>query len=81
MKYDPVLREHLIIQMGNKFVTAYLSPTIQNEFIEILGENVRSKIMKQVKVKYFTMIFDTTLDISHKDQNKQSFTLCYDRWR
>lgn len=72
-KYDPVLREHLLrIQLGNKFATSYLSPTIQNEFIEILGENVRSKVIKQVKeAKYFSMIFDSTPDISHKDQTSQ----------
>ena len=47
-KYDPVLREQLLrIQLGNKFATSYLSPTIQNEFIEILGE--KSKMIKQVK--------------------------------
>ena len=69
-KYDPVLREHLLrIQLGNKFATSYLSPTIQNEFVEILGENVRSKIIEQVKeAKYFSMIFDSAPDISYKDQ-------------
>ena len=74
-KYDPVLREHLLrIQMGNKFTTFYLLPTIQNEFIEILGENVRSKVINQIKeAKYFSMIFDITPDISHKDQMSQVF--------
>ena len=72
-KYDPVLREHILrIQMGSKYTASYLSPTIQNEFIEILGENVRSKIINQVKeAKYFSMIFDSTPDISHKDQMSQ----------
>ena len=72
-KYDPVLREHLLrTQLGNKFAISYLSPTIQNEFIEILGENVRCKILMQVKeAKYFSMIFDSTPDISRKDQTSQ----------
>lgn len=59
--------------MGNKFTT-YLSHTIKNEFIEILGENVRSKTINQVKeAKYFSVIFDSTPDISHKDQISQVF--------
>ena len=66
--YDLVLREHLIrIQLGNKFATSYLSLIIKNEFIEVLGENVRSKDIKQIKqAKYFSMIFDSTSDISQK---------------
>ncbi|XP_069582652.1 zinc finger MYM-type protein 1-like [Ranitomeya imitator] len=69
-KYDPVLREHILrIKFGKKFATSYFSPTIQNEFIEILGGKVRSKVVEQVKIaKYFSMIFDSTPDISHKDQ-------------
>lgn len=72
-KYDPVLREHTLrIKLGKKFETSYLSPTIQNEFIEILGEKVREIIIKEVKeAKYFSMMFDSTPDVSHKDQISQ----------
>jgi len=70
-KHDPVSREQLLrIQLGNKFATSYLSPTIQNEFIKILGE--KSKMIKQVKKpSNFSMAFDSTLDVSHKDQTSQ----------
>ena len=45
-KYDPVLREHVVkIKMGNKYSIFYLSPKIQNEFIELLGGAVRKTIM------------------------------------
>ena len=72
-KYDPVLREHLLrTQLGNKHAISYLSPTIQTEVIEILGENVRRRIVMQVKkAKYFSMIFDSTPDMSHKSQTSQ----------
>ncbi|XP_018495217.1 uncharacterized protein LOC100901689 [Galendromus occidentalis] len=44
----------------------------QNKFIEKLGERVRQKIIERVKTaKYFTMIFDSTPDLSHKDQTSQ----------
>ena len=71
-KYDPVLREHVVkIKMGNKYSISYLSPKIQNEFI-LLGGAVRKTIMDQIKQsKYFCMIFDSTRDISHKDQTSQ----------
>ena len=62
--------------MENKYSTSYLSLIIQNKFIEILGENVRSKIINQVKeAKYFLIIFESTPNISHKDQMSQVF--CY----
>jgi len=72
-KYDPVLREHVLrIKIGKKYSTSYLSPTIQNEFIEILGNKVRKTIIEEIKkAKYFCIIFDSTPDISHKNQISQ----------
>ena len=69
-KYDPVLREHLVkVKLGKNIVTSYLSPEVQNEFVSILAQQVRKKIIAQVKKsKYFCIIFDSTPDISHKDQ-------------
>lgn len=57
-KYDPVLREHITkIQLSKNIATSYLSPSIQNEFIEILGDKVRRKIIEQVKhAKYFSAL-------------------------
>ena len=54
-KYDPVLKEHLFqIKMNDKIIVSCLAPLIQNEFITILGENVKKKIFDQVKrEKYF----------------------------
>lgn len=71
-KYDPVLREHLVrSKMCAKTIT-YMSPQIQNEFIAILGNNVRQHIIEQIKrAKYYSIIFDSTPDLSHKDQTSQ----------
>ena len=67
-KYDPVLREHVVkIKMGNKYGISYLSPKIQNEFIELLGDAVKKIIMDQIKqAKYFCIIFDSTPDTKIK---------------
>lgn len=77
-KYDPVMREHLTkFSMGTLSVS-YLSPDIQNEFIEILGSSVRSSIIDSVKqAKYFTIMFDSTPDLSHVDQMSQILRYVY----
>ena len=71
----PILKEHLLrIKMSDKITVSYvnLSPQIQNEFITVLGENMKKKIVDQVKRgKYFAMIFDSTPDLSHTDQTSQ----------
>ncbi|XP_036148421.1 zinc finger MYM-type protein 1-like [Monomorium pharaonis] len=67
-RHDKILAEHL---SNNRRVT-YLSPQIQNEFIHLLGEYVREKIISDIKeAKYFTIIFDCTPDISHVEQMSQ----------
>ncbi|XP_051788408.1 zinc finger MYM-type protein 1-like [Erpetoichthys calabaricus] len=72
-KYDPVLREHLVrSKMCGKISITYMSPEIQNEFIAILGNKVRQHIIGQIKkAKYYSIIFNSTPDISHKDQTSQ----------
>ncbi|KAK4871764.1 hypothetical protein RN001_015888 [Aquatica leii] len=72
-KYDPVLCEHLTkVKLQKKVSVSYLSPEIQNEFINCLGNHVRKKIFAEVKeAKYFTIVFDSTPDLSHKDQTSQ----------
>ena len=71
----PILKEHLLrIKMSDKITVSYVNllPQIQNEFITVLGENMKKKIVDQVKRgKYFAMIFDSTPDLSHTDQTSQ----------
>jgi hypothetical protein len=69
-KYDPVMREHLTeIRTAASTTVTYLSPEIQNEFINLLGQNVKKEIISDIKqAKYFSVLFDSTPDISHIDQ-------------
>ncbi|XP_042218327.1 zinc finger MYM-type protein 1-like [Homarus americanus] len=74
--YEPVLKEHLLkfkhaipSETSGRRVSSYLSPNVQTEFICLLGNNVKEKILADIKKdKYFGIIFDSTPDISHTDQ-------------
>lgn len=48
---------------------SYLSANICDEFVKILGRNVRRFIITELKdAKYYSIIVDSTPDISHMDQ-------------
>ena len=50
-------------------MTTYLSPTIQNELIELLGKKVKDLILEEIKAaEYFSILLDSTPDVSHIDQ-------------
>lgn len=69
-KFDPFLNEH-IKKHGNpgKGHQSYLSATICDEFIRLMGNTVLQKITAEIKSnKYFSIIVDSTPDISHSDQ-------------
>ena len=63
-------KEHLsVIQLSSKGMTTYLSPTIQNELIELLGKKVKHLILEEIKAaKYFSILLDSIPDVSHIDQ-------------
>ncbi|KAM9311655.1 zinc finger MYM-type protein 1-like [Gastrophryne carolinensis] len=72
-KYDPVLKEHLIRLKRHtcklNVSVSYLSPQTQNEFISVLANHVKEKIVTDIKsAKYFGIMFDSTPDVSHTDQ-------------
>lgn len=66
-KYDPVLQN--LLENKKKNSVTYLSPTIQNEIINILGNAVKKSVLKKIKsAPFFSIIVDTTQDISKIDQ-------------
>lgn len=69
-RYDPILKEHLTkLKHCSSWQVSYLSPEIQNEFIDILGNHVKGKILSDIRSsKYFGIMFDSTPDASHDDQ-------------
>lgn len=67
--YNPIIAQHL---SNSNRRTTYLSNKVQNEFICLLGNSVREKIISNIKeAKYYSIIFDSTPDISHKEQMTQ----------
>lgn len=70
-KYDPVLSELLARPAGS---TKYLSYQIQNEVINLLGQEVYDDIIRDLKnAPFFSIILDTTQDSSKIDQLSQVF--------
>ncbi|RVE42619.1 hypothetical protein evm_012739 [Chilo suppressalis] len=69
-KFDPELRAH--IESLHKGNISYFTPYIQNELIDILASEVKKQILDDVRAaKYFSILFDCTPDVSHKEQMSQ----------
>ena len=62
-KYNAAIKKHLsVIQLSSKGITTYLSPTIQNELIELLGKKVKHLILEEINAaKYFSILLDSRL--------------------
>lgn len=76
-EFDPFLATH-IATYGNpgRGKTSYLSSTICDEVISLVANKVRNEIIAEVKKsKYFSIIVDSTPDVSHADE--LSFVLRY----
>ena len=71
-EFDPFLKEHLTkCQTGAIKSTTYLSKTVYEEIVQLMGKNVLQRIIEQIKeddTKYYTLIVDSTPDIAHTDQ-------------
>ncbi len=69
-EFDPFMATHLQ-KYGNpgKGKTSYTSSTTCNEFISLMASKVRKTILNEIKSsKYYSIIVDSTPDISHTDQ-------------
>ncbi|KAI9552608.1 putative zinc finger MYM-type protein 1-like [Daphnia sinensis] len=68
--HDAFLAKHLA-SYGNKGKgnTSYLSANICEQFIQLLAEKVEAYIVEELKeAKYYSVIVDSTPDVSHTDQ-------------
>jgi len=75
-KYDKTLEE--LISNHTKRSVNYLSPTIQNEFVNLLGKKVRNEILSRIrKSKYYSLLFDCTPDVSHNEQMSEIIRYVY----
>lgn len=69
-EFDPFLASH-IERFGNQGSgsTSYLSKTVCDEFILLMGHKVLKQIGDEIRrAKYFSLIIDSTPDIAHVDQ-------------
>ncbi len=69
-EFDPFLATH-IEKFGNpgRGKTSYLSSTVYGEFISLMASKIRTTILNEVKLrKYYSIVVDSTPDISHIDQ-------------
>ena len=69
-KFDPFKAEHIKAHANKgKGHTSYVSKTIYEEFISLIGSSVHDSIICELKIsKYYTISLDSTPDISNVDQ-------------
>lgn len=69
-QFDGVMSDHLRRRTSTKSSqVSLLGNSTQNELLCILGGEVKQAIVNKImKSKYFSLIMDSTPDISHKDQ-------------
>lgn len=63
---DKVLEDHLKTSSSR---ATYISKTTQNILIECCGDEIREEILRRIQeAKYWSVMFDETTDLSHKEQ-------------
>ena len=64
--YDPILSDLLNQPSGS---VRYLSPTIQNELIQLVSKQVETDIFNEIRnAHFFSIILDSTQDVTKHDQ-------------
>ncbi|XP_026481919.1 zinc finger MYM-type protein 1-like [Ctenocephalides felis] len=73
-KYDPILHELVSKPKGQ---VKYLSPIIQNELIYVLTLKLQDAAINEINAApFYSIIFDTTQDISKTDQLCKLYRYC-----
>ncbi|XP_035222922.1 zinc finger MYM-type protein 1-like [Stegodyphus dumicola] len=72
-EFDPIMNCHLSYVQQNPGSTTYLSPEIQNEFIQFLAVVVREKLACDIqRAKYYGILFDSTPDAANQEQMSET---------
>ncbi|CAI6371974.1 unnamed protein product [Macrosiphum euphorbiae] len=68
-RHNPLMNRWLSEKSSRSYNVTYLGPRSQNEFIDMLSNEVRRIIVKEVQeASLFSVMADTTPDNSHKDR-------------
>ncbi|XP_050065932.1 uncharacterized protein LOC114126893 [Aphis gossypii] len=68
-RHNPLMNRWINEKSSRSYNVTYLGPRSQNEFIDILSNEVRRIIVKEVQeASLFSVMADTTPDNSHKDR-------------
>ncbi|GFS92555.1 zinc finger MYM-type protein 1 [Trichonephila clavipes] len=80
-EFNPFIREHIEQrELQPKSLISYLSKTIYEQIIEIMGKQIIKTITTQINnddTKYYSIVMDSTPDLSYNDQLAIVLRYCF----